>query len=124
MTAGLPIIPKSSGGSDVRDPEIKRLNPAYPTLPLSGVVELTRLMRSVRAGLSRVHCPTLVIHGRQDHTAPPASAPIIAASISSRDRRLLMVPDSYHLVAHDVERERVAAVTAAFLREVLLQPGS
>lgn len=122
LTAGLPAIAKSGGGSDVRDPEIRRQNPAYPVLPLSGVIELTRLIRAVRAGLARVHCPTLVIHGRQDHTAPPGSASVIFNGITSADRQLLMVPDSYHLVAHDVERDRVAAAAAAFLRRVLIQP--
>lgn len=119
LTAALPIIQKSGGGSDVRDPEIRRTNPAYPVLPLSGVVELTRLMRRVRRRLERVRCPVLVIHGRHDHTAPPGSAAEIIARVSSPDRRLVMLPDSYHLIAHDVERAAVARAVREFLARVL-----
>ena len=118
LTGLLPIIGKSGDGSDVRDPEIRRLNPAYPVLPLAGVVELTRLMREVRRRLEHVSCPLLVIHGRQDHTAPPASAAEIVARASSADKQLLMVADSYHLVAHDVDRVRVAAAIREFLARI------
>ena len=118
-TGRLPSVAKSDGGSDVRDPEIKRLNPGYRELPLSGVVELCRLMRSVRRRLSRVQCPALVIHGAQDHTAPPASASAITAAIASDDKQLVTLPESYHLVAHDVERVQVAELTGRFLRRVL-----
>jgi carboxylesterase len=123
LTAHLGSIPKSGGGSDVRDPENARQNPGYRVLPLAGVVELTRLMRDVRRRLPRVRCPLLVVHGRQDHTAPPASAAEIFATASSRDKQLVIVPESYHLVTHDVERDRVAEVVAAFLHRVL-QPRS
>ena len=120
LTQNWPSIAKSGGGSDVRDLEIKAQNPSYPVLPLSGVVELTRLMRSVRRRLARIHCPLLAVHGRCDHTAPPDSASEILASVASADRQLLVVPNSYHLVAHDVERDRVAGAVGRFLARVLV----
>lgn len=120
LTRGLPSVAKSGGGSDVRDPAIAAANPAYAVLPLSGVAEVCRLMRRVRRHLERVRCPLLVVHGRYDHTAPLAGAVEIVGRASSRDKALLVAPESYHLVSCDVDRELVARAVGDFLTRVLL----
>jgi carboxylesterase len=118
FTGGLPAVAKA-GGSDVRDPEIRRTNPGYPVLPLSGVIELGRFMRRVRGRLEAVRCPLLVVHGSLDHTAPPPSAAEIVRRAASADKRLIMMPASYHLVSCDVERAEVAAHAGDFLERAL-----
>ena len=94
------------GGSDVRDPAAKAKNPCYPQIPTRALFELTRFMRVVDRDLPAITQPTLVIHATQDHTAPVECAHYIAAKTNAK---LRILPDSYHLIAVDVERDIVAA---------------
>lgn len=104
-------IPKFSG-SDVRDPASKRANPCYPAIPTKALGELVDFMGVVDAELS-AKVPTLVIHAEHDHTAPVACAKRIAEATHAE---LRILPESYHLIAVDVERDVVAGEVTSFLR--------
>jgi carboxylesterase len=107
-------IPKF-GGSDIRDPRARAENPCYPAIPLKALVQFATFMDLAGAALPRVTQPVLVLHAREDHTAPVACAPRIAEA--TRAVRLRILPRSYHLIAVDVERDIVAAEVTAFLRK-------
>ena len=111
-----PIIP-TIGGSDIRDPEMKRIYPSPAGFPLHALASMLELMGDVRRDLARVRAPTLVIHGDHDHTAPPPSAREIVGRISSPDKRLVRLDRSFHIVTLDVERDRVAAAVGDFFEE-------
>jgi len=110
-------IPKL-GGSDVRDPRAKAANPAYPAVSTRALAQLVAFMGVVDAALPAITQPVLVLHATQDHTAPVACAHRIAER--ARARRLRILPDSFHLIAVDVEREIVAAEVIEFLRRHVL----
>ncbi len=105
-------IPKF-GGSDVRDPEVKRANPCYPAIPTKALGELVDFMAVVDAELSAIRAPVLVLHAEHDHTAPVACAARIAERTHAE---LRILPRSYHLIAVDVERDVVATDVIAFVR--------
>jgi carboxylesterase len=111
---GVRTIPKL-GGSDVRDPRVRRDNPGYRAVPTRAIGQLLAFMREVEAVLPRVTAPVLVLHARHDHTAPVACAARIAEL--ARANRVRILPRSYHLIAADVERDIVAAEVDAFLRQ-------
>jgi carboxylesterase len=114
------ILPKTAG-SDVRDAEMRRLNPTMPGMPLGAVAELLRMQRHVEALLPDVETPALVVQGAQDHVVTMAGALRLASAIGSGPARVVVLPESWHLVGIDVERDRcadeverfVAATTAA-----------
>ena len=110
---GVKRIPKF-GGSDVRDKRVKRENPCYPAIPTKALGQLLAFMQHVEDVLPHVTQPVLVVHARQDHTAPVASAATIAAATHAVRTRIL--DESYHLIAVDVERDIVAAEVTQFLR--------
>jgi carboxylesterase len=112
----LPIkaIPKF-GGSDVRDPRARAENPCYPAIPTRALAQFAKFMDLAAAALPRVTQPVLVLHAREDHTAPVACAPRIAEV--TRAVRLRILPHSYHLIACDVERDIVVAEVTTFLRK-------
>lgn len=109
------IVPKGSG-SDVRDPEMKRRNPCLDGVPLGAVAELQSLAARVDSLLPGVVARALVIFGAKDHTVTLAGARRVARRIGSGPAQLLVLPESYHLVGVDVERERCADAAAGFLR--------
>lgn len=111
--AGLRLVPKL-GGSDVRDRRAKAENPCYRAIPTRALAQLLTFMKVADESLPRVTQPVLVLHGRDDHTAPVACAPRIAEA--TRAVRMRILERSYHLIAVDVERDIVAAEVVAFLR--------
>jgi carboxylesterase len=108
------IVPKSAG-SDVRDAEMRRLNPTMPGVPLGAVAELLRMQRHVEALLPDVETPALVIQGAQDHTVTMAGALRLARELGSGPARVVVLPESFHLVGIDVERDRCADEVERFV---------
>ena len=102
------------GGSDVRDKRVRAENPCYPAIPTRALAQLLDFFAVVGRELANVTQPVLVIHARQDHTAPVACAKHIAEA--TRAVRLRILEDSYHLIAADVERDIVAAEVTTFVR--------
>jgi carboxylesterase len=106
-------LPKLNG-SDIRDPAMKGRNPAYGAIPVRALHELVEFMDVVRAALPEVRVPTLVVHGRRDHTAPYPCSEEIAARVAAPIKRHRALEQSYHLIAMDVERDLVAAEVGDF----------
>lgn len=106
---------RKRGGSDVADLAMRIRNPSYPVIPLCALVELDRARRIIRAELPRVRTPLLLVHALQDHVAPYGAMAEIAARVGSSEVHTLTLPRSYHIVAIDLERERVAAAVGGFL---------
>jgi carboxylesterase len=113
-------IPKFSG-SDVRDKKARDENPCYDAIPLKALGELMRYMHVVDASLEHITQPVLVLHATQDHTAPVACAYHIATR--ARAQRVRILPQSYHLIAADVERDIVAEEVISFVQRTTRQPG-
>ena len=116
---GWPRAVPKVGGSDVRDRDAKRTNPAYREFPLRAVAQLVELCAEVRRDLPQIVTPTLILHGRHDHTAPPQCAGAISDALGARDVRLRFLERSYHLLPLDVERDRVGELVGDFVEEIL-----
>jgi carboxylesterase len=102
-------------GSDIRDAGARARHPSYPVLPLASLQQLGRLQRRVRALLPRVEAPLLVAHGALDATAKPADAREILAGVGSREKELLILPSSGHVVPVDVDGPELVRAVAEFL---------
>ena len=116
------VVPKGSG-SDVRDPEMRGRNPCQTGVPLAAVAELGELAAFVGRTAPGVAAPALVIAGGQDHTVTLAGARRLARRLGSGPSEVLVLPESYHLVGVDVERERCADAALGFLAGVRV-PGA
>jgi carboxylesterase len=112
----LPLVPKL-GGSDVRDPAMRRDNPTMPAVPITAVAELAGLARHVDRVLPGIAAPALVVAGRHDHTVRLAGARRIARRLGG-PCRLVVLERSFHLVGIDVDRDRCADEVAAFIDSV------
>jgi len=110
----LKAVPKLYG-SDCRDPEVRRNNPGYRSIPLKALGQLATFMHVTSDALDQITQPVLVVHGKHDHTAPVACAAEIAKRTHARRTKLLK--RSYHLIANDVEKDIVAEEVRSFLRQ-------
>jgi len=110
----LPYFPK--GGMDVRDPDRRQNVPGYSLYPVAAVRSLVELMGEAKRAAPRVTAPMLLVHARQDHSAPLACADWLEQALGGPVRRVTL-EDSYHVVTLDVERDRVAQVVTDFFEE-------
>lgn len=113
-------VPKA--GADIRDPEARRHHMTYDVTPIHGAVEVLRAGRRVRAILSRVRCPTLVIHGALDRVCPVGNAARFANALGTRDVDVVIMPRSGHIVSADAGRAEVARLAEEFVRKVVPVP--
>ncbi len=111
------ILPKRAG-SDVRDPEMRRRNPCMNVIPLAGVAELEALADEVDRMLPGVAAPAIVIAGGRDHTVTLGGARRLARRLGSGPAGLVVLPESYHLVGIDVERDRCAEEVLRFFEGI------
>ena len=79
-------VPKLDG-SDISDPDLRYENPGLRAFPIAALEALLDLMDTVRADLPAIRTPTLVVHGRQDHTVPMEDSLELTGCLGSeRDR--------------------------------------
>jgi carboxylesterase len=102
------MMPKS--GPDVRIARELRDSPSLRGMPWPALAELVALQEEVTGLLPHVRTPLLVLHGALDHIARVEDSARIVQAVSSPRVQRLVLPDSFHQLGLDVDRE--AAVTA------------
>jgi carboxylesterase len=107
-------VPKLNG-SDVSDPIARHENPGLRAFPIAAVNSLLDLMDTVRADLPFIKTPTLVVHGRNDHTVPMDDSLELTGSLASDVIERLWLDRSFHIVTMDVERALVVETVTKFL---------
>lgn len=102
-------------GNDIADPELKEI--VYDRIPTNAAYFLLRQLKRTCLGLPSVTAPILVMHGRNDHTVPPSNAQLIYDTVSSIDKELVWLEDSYHVITLDRERAEVFDRTHRFIAD-------
>jgi carboxylesterase len=97
------------------DLEAWRQHVSYPRNPTRAIGELHQLLAEMRAGLSQVRAPVLLVHSRNDRYVPPASMPSIHDRLGSPGKRMLWIEGSGHVITEDAQRETVFRAAADFL---------
>lgn len=105
----------SGVGNDIKDPQMKEV--AYEKVSLKAVHEFTKLMDMVRRDLYRVSQPIRIFESREDHVVPPDNAQFIYDHVSSRDKELIWLENSYHVATLDFDRQELFEKSFEFIRE-------
>jgi esterase/lipase len=79
------------------------------------VVELEKLTKLARAGLSHVRQPVLVVQSREDNRIPPAAAQASFELIASTDKTLHWTTGNGHVVTLDYGHEAIERLVADWL---------
>jgi carboxylesterase len=103
-------------GSDIKQPGITEL--AYPVVPVPAVRQLYALMGTTSDLLSKITCPMLVFQSREDHVVNPENAPFIFERVSSVDKTLVWLENSYHVATLDNDKELIAERLMAFIKRL------
>lgn len=104
---------------DVRIFARSQHSPSLRVFPYAAIAALADLQADVRARLAHITAPLLLLHGRYDHTAPPADSERVAQVVSSASVRRVVLPRSFHIVGNDLDRDEVCREVVGFARGVL-----
>jgi carboxylesterase len=113
----LPDMPKS-GGPDVSDPDVGAVMPSNDTVPIATAVSLLDGQRAVGQIIGRISTPVWIFQGKQDHTVPVHSAKNLYDRLRTRNRKLLFYPQSWHILALDVEHHEVIEDVCGYIDEL------
>jgi carboxylesterase len=95
----------------------------FLTLPGGLLIELRRLVSSVKKDLPSITQPTLVVHPRHDDRASLRNVVHLQRNLGGRVD-VVILEDSYHLVTLDRQRDVVLDRTASFARAVMAGVGA
>lgn len=114
-----PFLPKSkeAPGSGWFDPQGWQDHVSYPQNPVRAIAELKTLLEIMHTRLPQVRQPALLIHSRNDRYVPEDSMESLYAALGSRQKSMLWVERSGHVIPRDAERENVFRAAAAFIRQ-------
>lgn len=102
--------------NDTEPPIPSAASKGYPIFPLRTLTEIDRLIVQVRAQLSEVTAPTMILQASEDDMTSPRNASIVFDEISSKDKQLVLLDDCYHVITVDKQREAVAENLSDFFR--------
>lgn len=104
---------------DVRDSQARAIQPRSTWVSVGAVLEVGRACRLARNVLGRLSQPILAIHGRLDHTTPfEKNVNFLGRSLAVSQLRVVALEKSFHVVAVDLEKDRVSAELLRFATEL------
>ena len=92
-----------------------RLTPAYEEIPLRSLASMIDLQRMVRAELSAITAPALVVDGALDATIAPTAAAEVEAGLGSAIKKRLRFGRSGHILTEDEDAPAVIDAVESFL---------
>lgn len=86
-----------------------------PFFPVANLYQHHRFSQLVKKEMPRVLAPILILHARQDDMTSLKNAHYLYDNIGSRDKSLIVLENSYHMITIDQEKDRVAREIVNFL---------
>lgn len=79
----------------------------YPLFPLCTLAEIDRLITHVRARFPKVTAPTLILQALDDDMTSPRNGQFVYDEIASKQKRLVLLDNCYHVITIDRQRQAV-----------------
>ncbi len=98
---------------------LNKSNVALDNFPMTCIYELLKLSKYVRSRLHKLKSPILIIHSNEDDLTSKKSAYFVYNKISSIDKRIFILDNSYHMVLYDNEKEFVYKESSFFIKSIL-----
>jgi len=90
----------------------------YDEIPVNAVGQLLMLADSTSSILDKIEKPLLLIQARNDKTVDPVSSEIIAHSVKSRNKKIMVLPKGGHLIVLNDARDQVFQEVYEFIKGI------
>ncbi len=117
----VPFMPKGDGvpGAGWFDKEAWKDHISYPQNPMRSIGQLNKLLGEMRAALSLIRVPVLLIHSRDDDYVLPQNMELIFADlVNASDKSKLYVTGSGHVITRDAARQQVFQYALDFIQRI------
>lgn len=102
-------------GNDIKDPHAKEL--AYEKTPTNGAYHLTRLFRYIKSSLSLIEQPVMIFKSIEDHVLPLNNVHYTLKHISSKQKEVVWLDNSYHVASLDYDKDLIASKSIEFIQK-------
>jgi len=111
-----PLLPTLR--EDIRDPQARRryTRDVYRWTPMAPVESMLRFLPQLRTELAQITAPALVMTSVRDHVVPARDGREIYRLLGSKEKHLVTLHRSYHVIMKDHDREEVFAKSVAFVQ--------
>lgn len=103
-------------GSDIKKEGVKEIS--YMKTPVKSIGEMITLMDKVRSDLHQIQIPAFIFSSIVDHIVPPENSREIYNLISSQDKTIFFLKNSYHVATLDNDKELIADECIRFIRKL------
>ena len=79
---------------------------------------------AARKNMQKVKCPILIIHSKEDDLTSIKSAYNVYNNVSSLEKKIIILENSYHLMLYDNEKDRVYNESLLFLNNIISLGGA
>src|SRR5258708_1375444 len=112
----IPLVPTIR--EDVHDPEARRryIRDVYSWMPMRPIESTLQFLPQLRTELPQITVPALIMASIHDHVVPARDGREIYRLIGSREKHLVTLHHSYHVITRDRDREEVFDKTLAFVQ--------
>jgi carboxylesterase len=117
----VPFMPKGDGvpGAGWFDKEAWKDHISYPQNPVRSIGQLNKLLGEMRAALSQVRVPVLLIHSKDDDYVLPENMELIIADlVNVTDKTKRYVTGSGHVITRDAARQQVFEYVLDFIGRI------
>ncbi|WP_338752981.1 alpha/beta hydrolase [Bacillus sp. FJAT-52991] len=101
------------GAPDIKAQNVEEIT--YDKAPVQAIRELQSLMVEIPSKLPNVKAPALCIKSFIDHVVPPENTTFIYKYISSKNKQLVTLPNSYHVASMDNDKEMIVEHATRFI---------
>jgi carboxylesterase len=115
------LLDKEGVRGDLKDPKVAEDH--YDRDPLNGAYELYRLIKVTRKNLIEINSPVLFFQSIVDHVVPPQASKYIYERISSKEKKILTLKNSYHVATLDYEKAFIAEKSIEFIKKYSISKG-
>jgi carboxylesterase len=91
----------------------------YPYFPVTLLYQLHLLVNYLSKKLAHIDTPVQLIQAKNDDMTSVKNSQFIYDRIASKNKEMVLLDNSYHVITADYEREKVAQEMSRFFEEVL-----
>jgi len=118
-----PIYPMlHKGVPDWHNPDAAKDHKEYRNYPTRSLIELNKVVITMRAELDKVTAPVLFVQSHQDKVISPGCMDYLYEHVGSKNKSRMWVENSGHVVIREPEREKVFLEVKNFLHRILINP--
>jgi len=86
-------------GPDIKKADVMEIT--YDKMPVQSIGELKKLAKETKENLGKITCPALIFVSGEDHVVSPDNSKTILENISSEQKEIITMKESYHVATLD-----------------------